>query len=157
MKLTTRQDIEAPIDFVYGRLSDFDQFERMAMRRGAEIERTDRLKTPGPGMSWRLRFTFRGRARKMLIRYLGGEPGSLLLWSFDSPSVEGNSQMELLALSARRTRLTMVMEARPKTLAARLVMQSLRLAKGRIQRRYDSGGGKLANLIEERFRASVQG
>ena len=56
MKLTTRQDIEAPLDFVYARLTDFDHFERMAMRRGAEIERTDRLKTPGIGMAWRLKF-----------------------------------------------------------------------------------------------------
>ena len=29
MKLTTRQDIEAPLDFVYARLTDFDHFERM--------------------------------------------------------------------------------------------------------------------------------
>ena len=155
MKLTTKQDIEAPLDFVYARLTDFDHFERMAMRRGAEVERTDRLKTPGVGMAWRLRFTFRGKQRKMTVRFADAEPGSQLAWAFDSPMFPGTVKAELVSLSARRTRLTMVIEALPKTLAARLVMQSLRLAKGRVQRRFDVRGGQLANMIEEQFRASV--
>jgi hypothetical protein len=50
-----------------------------------------------------------------------------------------------------------VSDVRPKTLAARLVLQSMRLAKGRIQRKYDVAAGKLANMIEEQYRASVQG
>jgi uncharacterized protein YndB with AHSA1/START domain len=156
MKLTTRHDIEAPLDFVFGRLTDFDQFERMAMRRGAEVERTDKLRTPGPGASWRVRFTLRGKQRRMLIRLLEAEPGSHVVYGFDSPSVEGSTRLELLALSPRRTRMAMATEIRPKTLAARLVLQSMKLARGRIQRRFDQTGGKLANLVEERFRGAAR-
>lgn len=157
MKLTTKQDIEAPLDHVYARLTDFDHFERMAMRRGSEIERTDRLKSPGPGMAWRLRFTFRGKPRKAMVRFTDGVPGSHIDLGFESPSLEGTARIELVALSARRTRLALVSDVRPKTLAARLVLQSMRLAKGRIQRKYDVAAGKLANMIEEQYRASVQG
>ena len=156
MKLTTRQDIEAPLDFVYARLTDFDQFERMAMRRGAEVERTDRLRTPGVGMAWRIRFAFRGRARTMLIRFADAEPGSHLGWAFDSPSLEGTVRVDLVALSPRRTRMTLVSDIRPKTLAARLVLQSMRLAKGRVQRKFDVAAGKLANMIEEQSRAKAK-
>ncbi|MEZ5798573.1 MAG: SRPBCC family protein [Paracoccaceae bacterium] len=154
MKLTTRQDIEAPLDFVYAALTDFDQFERMAMRRGAEVERTDRLKTPGVGMAWRLRFTYRAKPRTMLVRFADAEPGSHLAWAFDSPVAEGTARTDLVALSPRRTRLTLVAEARPRTLAARLMMQSLRLARGRLQRRFDVAAGQLANLVEEQYRAT---
>lgn len=156
MKLTTKQDIEAPIDFVFARLTDFDHFERMAMRRGAEVERTDRLKTPGVGMAWRLRFVFRGKQRTILVRYADAEPGSHLAWAFDSPPAEGTAKVDLLSLSPRRTRLVLAIEARPKTLAARLVLQSLRLAKGRLQRRLDVASGQLANMIEEQYRASAR-
>ncbi len=156
MKLQSRQDIEAPLDFVFDQLTDFDQFERMAMRRGAEIERTDRLKSPGPGMTWRVRFRFRGKERKMAIRLVEVQTGSFLVYGFESPNVEGTNRIELLALSPRRTRLTMAIDTRPKSLAARLVLQSLRLAKGRVQRRFDVGVGKLANQIEERFRGSIR-
>ncbi|GAB1361957.1 hypothetical protein MASR1M32_11930 [Rhodobacter sp.] len=68
MKLTTRQDIEAPLDFVHAKLTDFDQFERMAMRRGAEVERTDRMRTTGPGMAWKVRFAYRRRQRAVQVR-----------------------------------------------------------------------------------------
>lgn len=156
MKLTSRQDIEAPLDVVYARLTDFDNFERMVMRRGAEIERTDRLKKQDIGMAWRLRFTFRSKTRKMSVRFADAEPGSHLAWAFESPSVEGTFRIELVTLSARRTRMTMTTEVRPKTLAARLVLQSMRLAKGRVQRRFDVSAGKLANRIEEHYRATVK-
>jgi uncharacterized protein YndB with AHSA1/START domain len=156
MKLTTRQDIEAPLEFVYARLTDFDHFERMAMRRGAEVERTDRLRTPGIGMAWRLKFTFRNRLRTVLVRFADAEPGSHLAWAFDSPSLEGTARVDLVSLSARRTRMTIVSDARPKTLAARLVMQSMRLAKGRIQRKFDVAAGQLANMIEEQSRSAAR-
>lgn len=156
MKLNSKQDIEAPLEFVFDQLTDFDQFERMAMRRGAEIERTDRLRSAGPGMTWRLRFRFRGKERKMAIRLVEVQTGSFLVYGFESPNVEGTTRLELLALSPRRTRMTLSIDTRPKSLAARLVLQSLRLAKGRIQRRFDVGAGKLANLMEERFRESLR-
>lgn len=157
MKLTSKQDIEAPLEVVYARLTDFEQFERMAMRRGAEAERTDRLKKPDVGMAWRLRFVFKGKPRKMAIRFADAEPGSHLAWAFDSLPIEGTVRADLLALSPRRTRMTLVAEIRPKTLAARLMIQSLRLAKGRVQRRYDVRAGQLANIIEEQYRAAVNG
>lgn len=155
MKLTTRQDIEAPLDVVYARLTDFEHFERMAMRRGAEIERTDRLKKADIGMAWRLRFVFKGKPRNMTVRFADAEPGSHLEWAFDSPMLEGTVKVELVSLSARRTRMALAVEARPKTLAARLLMQSMRLAKGRVQRKLDVAAGQLANMVEEQYRASV--
>ncbi len=155
MKLTTRQDIEAPLDVVYQRLTDFEHFERMAMRRGAEVERTDRLKRPDVGMAWRLRFVFRNKPRTLSVRFADAEPGSHLSWAFDSPMLEGTVRIELVSLAPRRTRMSMAAEVRPKTLAARLMIQSMRLAKGRVQRRFDVTAGQLANLIEEQYRATV--
>ena len=91
----------------------------------------------------------------MLVRFADAEPGSHLAWAFDSPSLEGTARAELVTLSARRTRMTIVAEVRPKTLAARLILQSMRLAKGRLQRKFDVAAGKLANMVEEQFRATT--
>lgn len=154
MRLSTKQDIEAPLDFVYKALIDFDQFERMAMRRGAEVERTDRLRSLAPGMGWKLRFPYRGKPRTLLVRLADLQDNTLLLYGLDSPSVEGTARIDVMALSPRRARMTVDTEVRPKTMAARLVLQSLRLAKGRVQHRLDLTGGKLAALIEERWRAT---
>ncbi len=49
-------------------LSDFDAWERGAMRRGAEVERTDALARPGPGMAWAATFPYRGKRREIEVR-----------------------------------------------------------------------------------------
>lgn len=153
MKLTSRQDIEAPIDFLYAQLTDFDQFERMAMRRGAEVERRNPQHPAGAGLSWRLRFGYRGKPRQIDVTLLRLKEQTGLDYSLDSLVVGGSAQFDLLALSAKRTRLTAVVELKPKTLAARLMLQSLRLAKGRVQQKYDSAVSKLAYALDERWRA----
>lgn len=155
MKLTTRQDIEAPQDVVYEKLTDFDQFERMAMRRGAEVERTDRLRERVPGMAWRMRFVFRGKPRKAVVRFVSADPGAALAYDVDSPSLDGAARIELVALSPRRTRMVIHLDVRPKTLAAKLMIQSMRLAKGRVQKKLDAASGKLANLVESQAKAAA--
>jgi len=41
MKFSTREDVEAPVDYVFGQISDFGAFERQALRRGADVRRLD--------------------------------------------------------------------------------------------------------------------
>lgn len=147
MKLTSRQDIEAPIEVVFQHLTDFDQFERMAMRRGAEVEHLRGAQGYGVGMGWKLRFAFRGKVRRMEVRLESLTNPSPIAFSYDSPMFVGGAEFELLALAPRRTRLTMTVAAKPKTLTARLLIQSLRLAKGRTQRKLDNALGQLGNYI----------
>ena len=43
MKLASKKDVEAPIAQVWAALTDFETWERAAMRRGVEVARTDSL------------------------------------------------------------------------------------------------------------------
>ena len=61
-----------------------------------------------------------------------------------------------MELGAKRTRMVVVSEAKPKTLAARLILQSLRLARARVQRRVDGRIGAIAQEIEDRYRAQTR-
>lgn len=152
MKLVTKQDIEAPVAFVYRSLTDFEAWETAAMRRGAEVARTDTLTKPGPGMSWRVKFDFKGRARTLLLRLAEADPGNRVRFTADSPSVGGDMDIELMELSPRRTRMTVRGEVSPKTLAARIFVQSMKIAKGKVQRRYEQRIAQMATEIEERHR-----
>jgi len=51
LKLAAKYDVEAPVEFVFAQLIDFEGWERAAMRRGADVSRTDKLTKAGPGMS----------------------------------------------------------------------------------------------------------
>ncbi len=154
MKFSSKQDIEAPLDFVWQELTDFAHFERMVVRRGAEVERLDHLKQPGTGMGWRLRFAYKGKPRKVLLRIAEMTPPSALDFDLDSPSIAGGIRVELLQLAPRRTRVMLASDVRPKTIAARLVIQSLRLVKGRTQAKLDAQMGKFAKMIQVRLQES---
>lgn len=56
--------------------------------------------------------------------------------------------VDLVALSRTRTRLFVSMELRPTTLSARLLLQSLRLAKGRLTGRLKTRMAEFGQRIE---------
>lgn len=135
MNFTAKEDVEAPIDHVFAEISDFPAFERMAMRRGARVSRIDDLKTPGPGMGWHLGFTFRGRERAVDVEMTEMDAPNRMVFVGHSSGIDGGGVVELVALSPTRTRLKLKVEIKPKTLSARLLVQSLKLAKGNVENR----------------------
>lgn len=154
MKLTAKADLEAPIGFVFASVSDFTAWEREAIRKGAEIERPVDAPLSGKGAIWRVRGMFRGKQRKLVIRLEGVEPDQALRFNFDSPSATGTSAIELTPLSPRRTRIRLVLDVQPKTLAARLFINTLRLARRRVQARYDKRAEQLAARVEQLYKRS---
>lgn len=155
MKFATKQDVEAPIAFVFRALADFESWERAAMRRGAEVARTDKLRQPGAGMSWRAHFPFRGKSRQLDARLLTLISPSKLGFSAQSLAIEADATFDLVEMSARRTRLHLSLDTTPRNLTARLFIQSLRLARARIDRKFAFRVAQLVAEIEEKYRAEI--
>jgi carbon monoxide dehydrogenase subunit G len=156
MKIASRHDIEAPPAFVFQTLTDFDSWERSAMRRGADVTRTDKLTALGPGLAWIVRFRFRSKDRKLSVKLTGLDSPTRLSFALSGVLFDATSIVDLMELGATRTRMVVVSEAKPKTLAARLVLQSLRLARTRVQRRIDKRIGMIGHEIEERYRMQAK-
>ncbi len=155
MKLTAKTDLEVPAAFVFATLIDNASWEREAVRNGVEVERPQDSPDSGVGASWRIRGHFRGKARKVLVRIDELTPGQRLALMMDSPSIEGISRLEVMVLSPRRSRLRADLEVKPKTLAARLFINTMRLAKGRVQARFEKGLGTLGTRIKDRYDRQV--
>jgi len=155
MKFSTRQDIEAPISYVFDRTADFEAIERQAMRRGIEVDRIDDLTANRCGMCWNVIFPYRGKPRKIkgeLIQY--DAPNSYLIQSV-SGGVDADFDVELLPLSRNRTRVIVGLQLSPKTLSARLLMQSLKLAKNSLDTRFANRIAQFASDVQNRYRASL--
>jgi hypothetical protein len=157
MKLTAKCDVEVPLAFVYQCVTDFAAWERAAIRRGTDVERPVGLPLTGIGAAWRIRFPYRGRVRKALITIDDLAPNQTAAFSLDSPSMFGDSVIEVQALSARRTRIRVALTAKPKTLAARLFLNTLRLAKGRVTKQFDLRVAQLGADIEAHFQRNPSG
>lgn len=150
MKFSAREDINAPADHVWTEVCDFAGFERQAMRRGADVQRVD----AGPvveGSAWDVAFSFRGKDRQLRaeVTRLDGPNGLTL--NTTSSGIDGVVTIELVPLTPQRTRFAMSVEMSAKTLPARLLLQSLKLAKANLTNRYKKRIGDFAEEIERRY------
>ncbi|MEZ5723016.1 MAG: SRPBCC family protein [Paracoccaceae bacterium] len=150
MKLATREDIDAPIEAVFRELSDFESFERAILRRGADVQRTDALPAPGPGMAWKTSFTFRGRQREASIALDEHVPPDRLRASVRSSGFETDLLIDLVAMSKSRTRMNFAVDARPKSVPARLMIQSFKLARHTMLKRFRHRISEFATDLEAR-------
>ncbi len=157
MKFTSRQDIEAPVAYVFAALKDFESWERAALRRGADVARTDKLADVKPGLSWMVKFAYRGRERRLALRLIGLEQPTMMEFSGTGTSLDGQAGIDLMALAARRTRLSVTLDLKPKSIGARVILQSLRLAKARLNRRFSERVLQLCTEIEARYHQSTRG
>ncbi len=151
MKLTAKTDLEAPLFFLYACIADTDYWEREAVRRGVAIERPADVPLKRTGAVWLVQVPFRGRLRKFQLRIDSMVQDQSMTFSFEGQSMTGTAQLETKALSARRSRLRVTVEVKPKTLTARLFLNTLRLARRPAEARFEKRLGQLAARIEDRY------
>ncbi|EET49169.1 SRPBCC family protein [Thalassobium sp. R2A62] len=150
MNFDLKEDVAAPIDVLWGEVTDFSSFERSILRRGADVERLDRNAEYGVGSAWDLSFSFRGKQRsaRSEIENFDG-PNEFRVESVSS-GIEVSTVVELVALSRGRTRLSIAIEISAKTLSSRLLLQSMKLARGTLTNRLKQRLADFAKDVEER-------
>jgi hypothetical protein len=156
MKISKREDIEAPLDVVFRAVTDFAAFERSALRRGIEVSRRDELDTPGPGMAWRARAPIRNKPRDISIRLVGWTPQTAMLLNIDSNGVLATMTVDLVELSRARTRLQVGVELKAVTMTSKLLLQSMKLAKASLDRKFAKRIGDFAQEIEQRHQKAAR-
>ena len=154
MNLSSKTDIEAPLGFVFASLADHAAWEREAAQRGVAVERPADMPLSGPGAGWMIRAPFRGKQVSILMRLDQVVPNERLVFSIQSKAIEGGVVLSLIALSPRRTRLHLTMDIKPKSIAARLLLNTLRLAKTRVQKRLDGRVAQMGRQILDGFARS---
>lgn len=155
MQFKGREDIEAQIDRVFAEITDFTRFERSAMRRGADVQRTDTLTEPGVGMTWQARFKLRGRMRDLSLRLSEYDPPNGIVVVAEAATVEAVMRVDLVSLSRARTRLGVDLEITPRNLAGRLMVQSMKLGKSSLTKRFRLRLAEYAMDVEERNKRSA--
>ena len=150
MQLTAREDIEASLDDVFAALSDFESVERQALRRGIDVQRVSG-RVPEDGLNWQAHFGFRGKQRTADITLKDYVPPERLVFSSVSGGLTVDMAIDVVALSRTRTRIGVMAELVPKTLSARLLVQSLKLAKGGLDKRFRNRMQGLARDLERRL------
>ncbi len=150
MNFSAKEDINAPIEQVFAVVSDFDLVERAASGRGIEVSRGESETGAPVGTHWETSFDFRGKQRDAKITLCEHTPPDCLGFETKSGGLDTKVTLDLVALSPTKTRLKINAEMAPQTLSARLLVQSLRLAKTTANKRFQNGFSGAARLIEGR-------
>jgi hypothetical protein len=151
MIFTTTEDIEAPIAHVFTSIADFPGFERQILRRGAEVRRIDGDGAVQLGTAWDVSFQFRGKMRRLRATVSAFDQPNGYTVTTGSDNLIGTTVVDLMALSRDRTRISVTIEVVPKTLKARLLIQSLKLGKASLTKRFKTRIAEHASDLEARF------
>jgi len=150
MKFSALEDIEGEFRF----LTDFEAFERQAIRRNLDAQRTDSLRQAGVGMAWHTQFRLRGRVRQLDITLSELEAPNSLVFQGRSKGLHTVFSVELIALSPSRTRMTVTLDLSLKTLPARLMVQSLKLIRKTITPRFKTRLHDFARTMESQLHSA---
>ena len=105
----------------------------------------------GAGMTWKASFQFRGRLREVDIELVEFDAPNKVMAHSVAGGLSADCTVDLVALSRRRTRMSLDLELVPNTLSARLLVQSLKLARGRLTKRFHLRVAEYAKDLEDRF------
>lgn len=136
MNFTTHKDIDAPIEFVFQKVTNFDSYERQALRRGAVVSRVDGNGPVRVGSAWDVAFTFRSKDRRLRATIAEIASPDRMIIDTAATGLNSVTSVTLVALSPKVTRVAVAVELLPKSLSARLLLQSLKLAKANLNKRF---------------------
>ena len=153
MEFTTRDDIEAPIEYVFSQITDFAAFERSIMRRGGDVERITGGDAAVVGTKWRVKFLMRGSERTVNAEVVSVDAPNAMTIEITSKSANATLQVDLVALSRARTRLNVSATAVAKTIPAKLLFQSVRFTRQKSEGRFKTMVSNFAEDAETRYRS----
>ena len=96
-----------------------------------------------------------GKDPRFEVVVIDCEPPNAMTFSGVSQGIDGRLTLDLIALSPHRTRMALVVNMAPKSIAARLFLQSLKLAKTTLTKRYKLRIAEFARTLERRYRDSA--
>jgi uncharacterized protein YndB with AHSA1/START domain len=151
MEFTAKDDLDVPIEAAFDLLSEYDVFERMAMRRGVEVRRHNPESPIGIGSKWDVDFEWRGKDVPMKAEITKFERPDFIEIEAVMPGMDVTVQFDLVALSKKRTRLHFKATSSAKTLPMRLLLQSLKLARSNIDKKMQDRVSLQCRNLEERY------
>lgn len=149
MNFATHKDIDAPIEYVFQKISNFEGYERQALRRGAQVARVDPAGPVRVGSAWDVAFTFRGKDRKLRATVANIAAPDRLEIDTAATGLNSMTGVDLVALSPKTTRVSVTVQLTAKSLSARLLLQSLKLAKTNLNKRF-------ARRVNEQIKGIVE-
>jgi len=151
MQFKHTQEIDAPADYVFNRITDFKKFENHSGPSGFSFKRQGRLPVR-IGTRWDISVPVRGRARRFAAELSEYVPPRTLSYKSASLKYEGVLSLSVKPISATTCRLHIQLVAKSRSFATSLVFNTIRLARRRVNKRLNSTMAEFAKRIAREHR-----
>ena len=152
MKFKASEDVDAPHDMVWDRFTDFSGFEADIRSRGATLNRVGNWTRTVQDVEWRGEVIVRGKSRAITAKVTQFSDKELCVIESRIGGMKCHQEFSFVALSPMVTRVSMTLELAADTLTARLLLQTLKLARGRVLQRLQSMLVRQGNAVEAAYR-----
>ena len=154
MQFKHTQEIDAPADYIFARITDFKKFENHTGPTGFSFKRQGRLPVR-IGTRWDISVPVRGRARRFSAELSEYIPPRTLSYKSASLKYEGVMSLTIKPVNATSCRLDIQVVAKSRSFATSLVFNTIRLARRRINKRMNAEMAKFAKRLSSEYKASL--
>ncbi len=150
MDFTASVRMSAPRAAVFDALTEFDRLEARAAEQGIAVTRTA---APAGlvGTGWTARFAMRGKEREAQVTLVEVSRPERLHFTARTGGLETGTVIALADAEDGGTLLEVHAEMQPRTLSARLIVQSLRLARAKMTARFEARVAGYARDLDARL------
>ena len=153
MELSYTSIISVPQAFAYQRATDFEKFEAEGFGKLSKFEPTSTIRAPEVGARWRTSSEFQGRPRRFSLQLFTLEPDSKLVLGNKSEKYDVEAHFSFDIRSEEETEFTFALVAKAQSITARLILQTIQLARGRIEQSMQSDFEAMARRMETAYQA----
>ena len=157
MKFKVSEDVDAPADLVWARFTEFQGIEDDVRGRGADLARVGNWQPPVVGAAWRGAVKVRGRSRPLTSEIATLDAPDRVDIRTTVGGMDAVYEMTFLSLRPDMTRVQAMLDLSANTLSARLALQTLKLARGRVMQRLQGFLARQGNLAEDDYQRSQRG
>ena len=154
MQFKHSQEIDAPAEYVFARITDFKKFEGHSGPTSFSFKRQGRLPVR-IGTRWDISVPVRGRARRFSAELSEYIPPRTLSYKSASLKYEGVMSLTVKPVSDTSCRLELQVVAKSRSFATSLVFNTIRLARRRINKRTNTEMDKFAKRLAKEYRSQV--
>lgn len=153
MKFKVSDDVEAPADRVWAGFTDFTTIEADVRARNADLARVGDWRVPTEGARWRGSVPVRGKSRAIDATITAFRPEDMLVVESRIGGMNCHYQASFFALSNSVTRVAVELDLAASTLSARLLLQSMKVARRRVIQRLEGAVVRQGEAVERQWRA----
>jgi len=154
MELSYNCTINVPQAFAFTRATDFEKFELEGFGNLGRFEPVSEIRAPEIGARWRTSSEFQGRPRRFSLELFELEPNQKLVLGNKSEKYDIEAHFGFDEISAEETGFSFRLDAKAQSITARLILQTIQLARGRIEKSMQTDFENMARRMETAYAES---